>query len=205
MDHNVNNVQMLYDDALYLHNTLVVGGDASADSILSDLFQGIENLKNNWKGRDAGYRIQEVIRIYNAMVAVRNALSQLAADSVRVAVNYREIQIANGVRDADALSTINVEFKNYIQDYSDTSDTIDISSAAEEGKRFIDSANELLETFENDVKFRYQYIMDNWTRGTGRDSARGAYDLFLANVNKYKQILTDVSSNITKALQNYTF
>lgn len=205
MDHNVNNVQMLYDDALYLHNTLVVGGDASADSILSNLFQAIENLKNNWKGRDAGYRIQEVIRVYNAMVSVRNALSQLASDSVRVAANYREIQIANGASDADVLSTLSVDFKNYVQDYSDTSDAIDITSFAEEGKKFIDTANGLLERFENDVKFRYQYIMDNWTRGTGRDSAVGAFDLFLTNVNKYKQILTEVSSNITKALQNYTF
>ena len=41
--------------------------------------------------------------------------------------------------------------------------------------------------------------------GSGRDAAQNSFDSFIANVNKYKQTLTDVSANITKALQNYTF
>lgn len=203
MNHKVNNVQMLHDDAMYMYNTLVVGGDASADSILNNLNQGIENLKANWKGKDAGYRIQEVITVHNAMVTVRNALAQLASDSARVAANYREIQNANGAG-LETLTTLTFDAKTFIGDHTDTADTIDINSMAEQGKRFIDTANNLIGTFENDVKFRYQYIMDNWTMGSGRDSARGAFDMFFANVNKYKETLADVSSNITKALQNYT-
>ena len=54
MNHKVNNVQMLHDDAMYLHNNLVVGGEAGADSILNSLNQAIENLKANCKGKDAG-------------------------------------------------------------------------------------------------------------------------------------------------------
>ena len=61
MNHKVNNVQGLYSSATDLYNTIVVGGDASADSILTDLHNGIENLKANWKGIDAGKKIEEVI------------------------------------------------------------------------------------------------------------------------------------------------
>ena len=82
MNHKVNNVQMLHEDAMYMYNTLVMGGDSSADSILYNLSQGIENLKTNWKGKDAGYRIQDVIGVHNAMVTVRNALAQLAIFSL---------------------------------------------------------------------------------------------------------------------------
>ena len=48
-------------------------------------------------------------------------------------------------------------------------------------------------------------IMGNWTVGSGRTAALDAFNSFSANVNKYKETLSEVSSNITKALQNYTF
>lgn len=204
MDHKVANVQQLHDDAMYLYNNLVVGGENSADYILNNLSQSIDNLKNNWKGKDAGYRIQEVIDVHNAMVTVRNALAQLASDSSRVAVNYRNIQIANGAG-LDELGIISFDTKSVLGGHTDTADTIDINPEAEMARNLIDGANTALDVFKTDVKFRYDYIMDNWTVGTGRDSARGAFDMFSANVNKYKETLNDVSSNITKALQNYNF
>jgi len=204
MNHKVNNVQMLHEDAMYLYNTLVMGGESSADSILHNLSQGIENLKTNWKGKDAGYRIQEVITIHNAMVTVRNALAQLASDSAKIAVNYREIQNANG-DGLETLSLISFDAKTFLGDYTDTADTIDINPEAEAGKNFIDAANNMIDTFKTDVKFRYQYIMENWTIGSGRDAAQGAFDSFLANADKYREVLADTTSNITKALQNYTF
>ena len=204
MNHKVNNVQNLHIDAMYLYDKLVVGQSYGADSILYNLNQGIENLKQNWKGKDAGLRIQEVIKVHNAMVSVRNALAQLAVDSSKVAANYREIQNANGAG-LETLTTLSCEVKTNLGDYSDTADTIDINPAAESGKKFIDTANWSLDTFIVDVKSRYSSIMENWTAGTGRDSAQNAFDSFITNVNKYKQTLSDVSSNITKALQNYTF
>lgn len=204
MNHKVNNVQMLHDDAMYLHNNLVVGGEAGADSILNSLNQAIENLKANWKGKDAGYRIQEVIGVHNAMVTVRNALDQLAVDSSKIAVNYREIQNANGAG-LETLGTLAMEVKTFLGDYSDTADTVDINPLAESGKNAIDTANNALDTFISDVRARYNSIMENWTLGTGRDAAQGAFEMFMSNANKYKETLTEVSSNITKALQNYTF
>ena len=138
------------------------------------------------------------------MVAVRNALAQLAVDSSKVAANYREIQNANGAG-LETLSLINFDAKTFLGDYTDTADTIDINPAAEAGKNFIDAANNMIDTFKTDVKFRYQYIMENWTVGSGRDAAQGAFDSFLANANKYREPLSDTTINITKSLQNYTF
>lgn len=204
MDHKVANVQQLHDDAMYLYNNLVVGGENSADYILNNLSQSVDNLKSNWKGRDAGVRIQEIIEVHNAMVTVRNALAQLSSDSSRVAVNYRNIQIANGAG-LDELAVINFDTKSRLAGHTDTADTVDINPQAEVGRNLIDSANNALDTFRVEVKTRYDDIMGNWTVGSGRNAAKDAFDSFSANVNKYKETLTEVSSNITKALQNYNF
>lgn len=204
MNHKVNNVQNLHETAMTLYNNVVVGGDSSADSILNNLNQGIENLKANWKGKDAGLRIQEVIRVHNAMVAVRNALASLAVDSSKVAANYREIQNANGAG-MEALTTLSYETKTNLGDYSDNSDTVDINPAAETGKNFIDNANNSIDSFIGTVKVKYDELMQNWTAGTGRDAAQSAFDSFVNNANQYKQTLSEVSANITKAIQNYTF
>jgi len=204
MDHKVNNVQALHESAMTLYNNLVVGGEQSADSILNNLSQGIENLKNNWKGKDAGLRIQEVIVVHNAMVAVRNALAQLAVDSSKIAANYREIQNANGAG-LETLGTLSFEVRTNLSDYSDTSDAIDINSSVEVGKSNIDNAANALEPFVSLVNAKYQEIMENWTAGASRQNAQEAFDSFISSVSKYRQTLVDVSSNITKALQNYTF
>ena len=207
MDHKVNNVQKLYDDAVWLNNNVVIGGDNSADAILSNLSRGVENLKSNWKGRDAGIRIQEVIKVYNEMAMVRDALASLAADSSAVAANYRRIQNANGagLEELSAIPYDQTSSTSRLGDYSDNADTIDINPAVENGKNLIDTANSSIDSFEVNVKNKYNEIMENWTAGTGRDKAQNAFNSFISNVAFYKQTLSEVSANITTALQNYTF
>lgn len=204
MNHKVNNVQGLYSSATNLYTRIVAGGDASADYIIHNLHEGIENLKTNWKGADAGVKINEVIKIHNEMVGVRNALAQLAVDSSSVAKNYRDIQNANGAG-LEYLNVINIESKEILDPHEDNADTIDINPAAELGKTRIDSANADLETFIRNATSILDEIMENWTVGTGRDSAQSAFDEFASNVKKYKDTLTDTSNHITDALKNYTF
>ena len=78
MNHKVKGVQELYASAEQLYKDGVTGGESSADGIIKNLVQGIENLKQNWKGMDAGLRIQEVINVHNSMIVVRNNLASLA-------------------------------------------------------------------------------------------------------------------------------
>lgn len=204
MNHKVNNVQGLYASATDLYTKIVVGDDASADSILANLREGIENLKNNWKGIDAGKKIQEVITVHNEMVTVRNVLAQLSFDSSVVASQYRDIQNANGAG-MEYLSPIQIQPAQVLQEHTDLADTVDIVPAAEIGKNHIDAANTDLDTFIQNVTYKYNEIMDNWTAGTGRDNAQGAFDEFVANARKYKNILTETSEHIAAALKNYTF
>lgn len=205
MNHKVNSVQNLYDDAVGLFNNVVTGGsNTSADTIISNIMAGIDNLKGCWEGKDAGVQIQNLVVVHNGMVEIRNALGSLAVDSSKIASNYRNIQNANGAG-LEELGVLNLEERAKTGDYSDTRDTVSITEEANQGKAKIDAANDAMDGFIGDVKKYYGQIMDNWTNGTGRDQATEAFDTFLANSAKYKETLNNVSNSITQAIKNYTF
>ncbi len=204
MDHKVDNVQELYISAEQLYRKGVTGGEESADGILNNLVHGLENLKRNWKGVDAGIRIQEVITVYNSMVVLRNSLAQLSVKASEIAVGYRDTQMENGAR-LDTLSLISTELKDILPDYVDRADTININPEAAVGKNFIDRASNALDIFEVNVRTKCNDIMSNWLAGPGRKEAEGEFNAYMSNVKQYKQKLSEVSENITNALQNYNF
>lgn len=204
MNHKVLNVSELHRYAKELFDRSVVGsGDSSADMIISNLDEGIQILKNTWKGKDAGVQIQNVVSVYNGMVALRNELSILAASTTKIAADYREIQNMNGVR-GESLTTVSADSKTTMDDYSDTRDTVDITAEANNGKMKIEAAKNGLERFEVEVRNSLTEIMNNWQAGSGRDKAVELFDGFQSQVGKYKTVLGEVSQSITTAIQNYS-
>ena len=203
MNHKVSSVSDLYADAKNLYDNCVVGSSmSSADSLLSYLENGINNLKENWKGIDAGVQINSVIRIYNSTVEVRNALAQLAVDSSKIAAHYRAIQAANS-NAIDELTPITFEEKGLMSEYEDTQDVIDITIDTLNGKANIDTVVNTLDDFKSAVQSVYGRIMDNWTVGSGRDEAVAAFEGFSSHVAEYQIVLTAVSNNIAQSLRNY--
>ena len=204
MNHKVLNVSELHRYAKELFDRSVVGGgDSSADTIISNLGEGIQILKNTWKGKDAGVQIQNVVSVYNGMVALRNELSVLAASTTKIAADYREIQNMNGVR-GESLTTVSADSKTVMDDYSDTRDTVDITAEANNGRMKIESAKNGLERFEVEVRNSLTEIMNNWQAGSGRDKAVELFDGFQSQVGKYKTVLGEVSQSIATAIQNYS-
>ena len=205
MNHKVQSVQNLYDDADTLLKRIVMGSeDASADTIINNLGAGINVLKGCWEGKDAGVQINNIVTVYNGMVEVRNALVGLAVDSSKIASNYREIQNSNGAG-LEALPALVGDERTKLAEYSDTRDTVSITPQANEGKAKVDAANEAIQTFILNVQSSYDKIMQNWTLGTGRDKATSAFDNFMSMSKRYRDILAEVSSSIATAVQNYNF
>lgn len=200
MNHKVNNVQQLYDDAMGLYNKVVL---QSADNIIGDLNQAINILKSSWEGKDAGIQINNVVEVHNAMVFIRNVLAELAKDSSAIAVNYRQIQNANRAN-LDSLAPLTTNIKNGIEPYVDNRDTINITAEAMNGKNRLDAANNAIDGFISEVRRYYDVIMENWQMGPGRDKTEQAFGDFMSKSNNYKKILEEVSQSITNALKNYT-
>ena len=89
LDHGIKNVEDLYMDSRELYNTSVM---SKADSIIGDLTSAINNLRENWKGADAGVNITDVIEICREITEVRNRLADLARDANAIDVIYLKIQ-----------------------------------------------------------------------------------------------------------------
>lgn len=205
MNHKVRSVQELYEDSKALYDDIITGGsDSSADSIIANLNKAIDTLKSTWEGKDAGIWIQSLVEIHNAMVALRNALCELASDSSKVAANYRNIQNANG-SNLQSIGVIESSTKSGLGEYADVRDTINISPEAGSGGNYADSANKSIDEFISKANAKYIAITENWSVGTGRDRAQGAFDNFMTNLRKYKETLTLVSENVRKAISNYNF
>ena len=69
----------------------------------------------------------------------------------------------------------------------------------------MDAANKAIDTFISNARSGYSSMIENWLEGTGRNSAEGVFNSFISSANTYKQTLSEVSSNIATALQNYNF
>lgn len=205
MNHEVNSVQVLHDDAYALYNSVVIGaGEYSADTIIGNLGNGIEILKNYWKGKDAGVQIENVVKVYNAMIGIRGTLVSLAMITSKIAADYRDVQNANGAG-LEAYGTIVADNKSLMQDYVDNADTINISAEANEGKSKIDTAVASMDQFILESKKYYDSIMQNWTVGPQREEIVAKFETFISNTNRYKETLNTVSQSIRTALSNYQF
>ncbi len=202
MNHKVIDVQQLYEDSVSLYENVVCN---KAETIIDSLGKAINTLKNTWEGADAGVQINNVVDVYNSMTKIRNALAGLARDSSFVAAKYREIQNANraGLQD---LSAVNISGeKSQMEPYSDSRDTINITSDALGAKTLLDTVNSMFDEFKTEVNRHYEEIMSNWQQGTGRQNADSAFNEFMESSTKYKEILENVSNSIAEALRNYQF
>lgn len=204
MNHKVNSVQSLHDDAYGLFNNVVIGtADYSADTIIANLASGIQILKGCWEGKDAGVQIQNIVRVHNAMVGIRNTLGKLAVEASKIAANYRQIQNSNGAG-MEMFGALSCEDKVIMEEYTDTRDTVNITPDAANGQAKVDAANAEMDHFIAEVKRYYSAIMDNWQAGTGRQEATEAFDAFINSSNQYKETLTTVSTSIQTAIKNYS-
>lgn len=204
MNHKVLNVDTLHTDATYLYTSVVMGGETSADTMITNLASAIQNLQVNWKGADAGVNIQSIIEVHNELVTVRNALANLAKDSSVVAVNYRNIQIENNAP-FGALDPVIITEKSALEGYTDTADTIDINPEAENGRVLVVRAKDAIDSFISEARKSKTNILDNWLVGTGRNNADDAFTSFENNAKSNKEKLEEVSQTITNAIKNYSF
>ncbi len=204
MNHKVNSVADLHDSATNLYTKVVIGSEpSSAASMILNLKEGIENLKNSWEGMDAGTQINNVVTVYNAVVKIKNVLAALSVETSKIAADYRAIQRANGANLAELISVKEEAPDTVMPEYSDTRDTVNITPDAVSGKAKVDAAKDAMDAFLSNVKKYFDDIMENWTAGPKRDEAKQLFDEFMAGGPHYKELLEEVSTSITTALQNY--
>ena len=157
----------------------------------------------NYLIQEMNVSINNIIAVRNAMVGVSNAIDILAAESSKVASNYREIQNSNGAG-LEQFSALNAEAKSTIGEYSDDRDTIDIKPDVTTGMNKINTAKTEIDAFITRTKEACNRIMENWSEGdANRENAKQAIDEFLAKADQYKEVLNQASTSADTAIKNY--
>lgn len=204
MNHKVNSVANLYTSSTDLYNKVVVGtDDTSAASIERNLREGIEELKKSWRGADAVTQINNVITVYNAVVKIKNLLASLTVETSKIASDYRAIQMANGANLQELPKLREEAPDTLMSEYADNYEGVNIGQDALLGKNKIDAAETGMTGFAREVGRYFGEIMENWSAGPRREEANQAFDEFIKKVPEYQKLLSDVSSSVATALQNY--
>ena len=205
MNHKVNSVANLYETATALHKNVVDGANGSATTVIQNLREGIEVLKANWEGTDAGVQINNVVNVCNAFAAIKNVLDALAVEASKIAVNYRAIQKANGANYLEDLAPIReYEAEGVLPEYTDTRDTISIQPAAESGMRKLEAALNDMPGFMLNIKKEADALLENWTSGAKREEFKQTLEDFYAHNEEYKQMLEETVESVKTALRNYS-
>lgn len=199
--HRINAIGDLHHDSEKLYTDAVVG---QADNIIRDLSTAITNLKENWKGADAGVNIKDIIDIHDEIVQVRNDLANLAHDSNAIAVGYRRIQTGNRANLGELNQISVTEKQKDKSNYSDTADTIYITPEAAGGKDLVLSAMNNIDSFVTTAKMYKDAILGNWFEGPGRERADDSFNNFEKNSKAKQQKLEEVAETIAKAIDSYS-
>ncbi len=204
MIHRIQSVGKLYNDTLTAKNKII---DGTANNILNNILKAKENFSENWHGKDAGEHIQQLVGTYNGMIEVRNSLALICAGLTRVTKGYKEVQtIIKPPKGKETETYIRLRYEALggAEDYSDNRDIIDINSSVLEGLKNVDIARSALNIFIQEVSEFRTSVLNNWIEGAGRDQMIHKFDTFTNDLNKYDEALNLITSNVHKALENYS-
>lgn len=198
MNINVRDLDLGYNQCEEL-NTL---SKTSGANLIGNLGTDINNLKAHWKGTDATVHINNLIKVYDALVALVTDAKGVTATAGAAISAIQDVRRANGgsgnvggpldYNAPDSSSLGVVEATN--EYYCDPSARADYS---------------LLEQICNDYsnfinKFRSQKdsLMSNWTAGANRENAVKVFDEFDTNSETYNKYLTSAKENLSIAVNN---
>jgi len=201
MDQSIENLDSLYDSTVNIHSNIL---GQTGEHILEDLYNAINNLKNNWHGRDAGVQIQGLTTVYNEFIDIYNDLQFISVGMSKVCRNYRNIQIAYKTQKEEK-NVLTHNEKEHMPNHVDADDRIDINVAVKNSVNMLENAISSYEDFMNKNKMTYNDIINNWTIGYGRDKLLDLYDSFFNREEVYKKGLNTVTNSIRTALDNYVF
>lgn len=198
MDINVRDLDLGFTQCEDLNNL----SKNSGTELINDLGTNINNLKVHWKGTDATEHVNNLIKVYEALIALvtdAKAITDFAGGRIRA---IQEVRRANGGSGnvggtldgtaPNASSLPAVELTNeYFCDPSSKSDYDLLDKICTDYSNFI-----------NKFSSQKDALMSNWTAGANRENAVKVFDEFSNNSSKYNQLLSNAKENLRIAVSN---
>lgn len=198
MNINVRDLDLGYTQCEDL-NTL---SKTSGENLINSLATNVTNLKVHWKGSDATVHINNLIKVYNALVALVTDAKGVTAAAGNAIIAIQEVRRSNGGpgnvgstlpgNAPDAQSLPNAE--ETVEYYCDPSTGSDYTQLEQICTDYT--------TFVTNFRSQKDALMSNWTAGANREQAVNNFNEFESNSETYNKYLVDARENLSIAVSN---
>lgn len=198
MNINVNNLDLGYNQCEEL-NTL---SRTSGENLISNLGSDINNLKAHWKGTDATTHINNLIKVYNGLIAIVTDAKAVTSAAGSAMSAIQEVRRANGgAGNVGAMLPNNAPDAALIGNVDDTTEYFCDPSARADYTTLVQICTDFV-NFRNQFTSQKDTLMSNWTAGANREQAVKAFSDFEGNADTYNTYLTGARDNLEIAVNN---
>lgn len=198
MNINVRDLDLSYNQCEGL-NTL---SKTSGENIISNLGTDITNLKAHWVGNDATEHINNLIKVYNALVAVVTDAKSVTSDAGNAIIAIQEVRRSNGGSgpvgeplSKEAPNSISIPNNEATTEYRCE------PAARSDYTQLVQICSDFM-SFKNNFQTQKDELLSNWTAGANRENAVKCFDDFMSNTETYNKYLTEARDNLEIAVNN---
>ena len=198
MNINVTDLDSAYTKCESL-NTL---SKTDGGKLLTNLETDITNLKNHWKGSDAKEHINNLIKVYNGLVAIitdAKAITSRAGGSIISIHTARRSNGGSGNVGADLDGQ--APQSSSIAEVQETNEYF-CDPAAKTDYSLLEQICTDFDTFKTSFKTTKEELMSMWLAGADRETAVTKFSEFDENTTVYKTLLDSAKSDLNTAVSN---
>ena len=198
MNINVQNLDLGYTQCEEL-NTLA---KTSGEEIISSLGSDISNLKVHWKGSDATKHINNLIKVYDALIAIVTDAKGVTSAAGNAIIAIQEVRRSNGgAGSVGSMLPNNAPDAASIPAAEETTEYSCDPSARSDYNQLVQICTDFV-TFRNNFQSQKDTLLSNWTAGANREQAVSNFNEFEGNADTYNKYLTDAKENLEIAVSN---
>lgn len=198
MNINVRDLDLGYSQCEELNNL----SKNSGTNLINNLSTDINNLKAHWKGTDATVHINNLIKVYDALVALVTDAKVITCNSGSAISTIQEVRRSNGGSgniggplDGNAPDVTSLPIVESTSEYF-------CDPSARTDYTLLEQICSDYSSFINNFRSQKDALMSNWTAGANRENAVKVFDEFDSNSETYNKYLTDAKENLEIAVSN---
>lgn len=198
MNIKVNNLDLGYTQCEGL-NTLAKN---SGENLINNLGSDINNLKAHWKGSDATVHINNLIKVYDAMIAIVTDAKGVTSAAGNAIIAMQEVRRSNGgAGNVGSVLPNNAPDAGAIANVEETMEYYCDPAARSDYNLLVQICSDFV-TFRNQFQSQKDELLSNWTAGANIEQAKQNFNEFEGNADTYNKYLTGARDNLEIAVNN---
>lgn len=174
----------------------------SGENLIKNLESDINNLKVHWVGKDATIHINNLIKVYGALIELITQAKESSAAAGNSVIDVQGVIHSNcgegnvgdvlpsNPPDAATIATLDDTDEFYCEPASKSDYTLLVQICTD------------FDTFRNQFASEKDELMTNWISGAGKEKAVEVFNNFESNSDIYKSYLINARDNLEIAVNN---